>query len=173
MANSNMVVAIYDTHAQAEDAVRKLAQAGLDMKTISIVGKDYHTEEQPVGFFNAGARAKYFGKLGAFWGSLAGILFGSALMFIPVLGHIIILGPLAAAVVSALEGAAVGGGVSAVAGALSSLGVPKDSVIRYEAALKADKFVVAVHNVAPNVEQRARDVLAAAGSNEVQSHPAP
>lgn len=172
MPNTNVVVAVYNTHAQAEDAVRKLAQAGQDMKTISIVGKDYHTEEQPVGFFNTGARAKYFGRLGAFWGGLAGILFGSALMFIPVLGHIIILGPLAATIVSGLEGAALGGGAGALAGALTSLGIPKDSVIRYEAAVKADKFVVALHDASPEVAKKAQDILTAAGSSDVESHPA-
>ena len=170
MSNSNVVVAIYDTHTQAEDAVRKLAKAGLDMRAISIVGKDYHTEEQPVGFFNTGARAKYFGKLGAFWGGLAGILFGSALMFIPVLGHIIILGPLAATIVSGLEGAAVGGGAGALAGALTALGLPKDSVIRYESAVKADKFVVAVHDAGPDIAKHASEILTAAGSSDVQSH---
>ena len=81
MQKTDIAVAVYDSHEKAEAAVRELARAGFDMKSISIVGKDYHTEDQVVGYFNAGDRAKFFGKLGAFWGGLAGILFGSALMF--------------------------------------------------------------------------------------------
>lgn len=166
-ANS-IVVAVYEAHAQAEEAIRTLSQAGFDMKTISILGKDYHTEENVVGYFNAGDRARFFGKLGAFWGGLAGVLFGSALMFVPVLGHIVVLGPLAATLVSGLEGAVLGGGFSALVGALTSLGVPKDSVLRYETALKASKFLVLVHGDADQV-RRAREVLAAS-SSDVEIH---
>ena len=75
MSKSDIAVAVYESHGQAEDAVHKLAKAGFDMKTISILGKEYHTEEHVVGYFNTGDRVKYFGKLGAFWGSLAGMLF--------------------------------------------------------------------------------------------------
>jgi hypothetical protein len=96
MSKTDIAVAIYDSHTQAEEAVHKLARAGFDMKTISILGKDYHSEEHVVGYFNAGDRARFFGKLGAFWGGMAGILFGSALMFVPVVGHIVVLGPLLA-----------------------------------------------------------------------------
>ncbi|XDF34772.1 general stress protein [Paracidovorax avenae] len=166
-ANS-IVVAVYEAHPQAEEAIRKLAQAGFDMKTISILGKDYHTEENVVGYFNAGDRARFFGTLGAFWGGLAGMLFGSALMFVPVVGHIVVLGPVAATIASGLQGAVLGGGFSALVGALTSLGVPKDSVLRYETALKASKFLVLVHGDAGQVH-RAQQVLAA-GSSDVQIH---
>lgn len=124
-----------------------------------------------VGYFNAGDRAKFFGKLGAFWGGLAGILFGSALMFVPVIGHIIVLGPLAATLIGGLEGAAIGGGLTALVGALSAIGIPKDSVLRYETALKADKFLVIVHGDADQMK-RAREALSAAGSTDVQPYAA-
>jgi hypothetical protein len=169
MSNTDIAVAVYDTHTQAEDAVRRLAKAGFDMKAISILGKEYHTEEQVVGYFNAGDRARFFGKLGAFWGGLAGILFGSALMFVPVVGHIVVLGPLAAAIAGGLQGAVLGGGLSALVGALTALGIPKDSVLRYETAIKADKFLVIVHGGADAI-RRAHDMLTAAGSSDVQAH---
>lgn len=142
---TDIAVAVYDTHVQAESAVILLQRAGFDMKNISILGKDYETEEHVVGYFNAGDRAKFFGKLGAFWGGLAGMLFGSALMFVPVVGHIIVLGPLAATLFGGLQGAVLAGGVSALVGALSAIGIPKDSVLRYESALKANKFLLVVH----------------------------
>ncbi|HEY8708572.1 MAG TPA: general stress protein [Burkholderiaceae bacterium] len=169
MSNSDIAVAVYDSHVQAEDAVHKLAKAGFDMKSISILGKDYHTEEHVVGYLNAGDRAKFFGKLGAFWGGLAGMLFGSALMFVPVVGHIVILGPIAATIAGGLQGAVLGGGASALVGALSTLGIPKDSVLRYETALEADKFLVVVHGGSDDI-RRAHEVLTAAGSTDVQAH---
>lgn len=166
---SNVVVAVYDAHTEAEQAVRTLARAGFDMKAISIVGQDYHTEENVVGYFNAGDRARFFGKLGAFWGGLAGVLFGSALMFVPVVGHLVVLGPLAATIAGGLQGAVLGGGFSALLGALTALGVPKDSVLRYETALKASKFLILVHGGADQL-RRAQDILATAGSSDVQLH---
>lgn len=169
MNKTDIAVAIYESHTQAEEAVHKLARAGFDMKTISILGKDYHTEEHVVGYFNVGDRARFFGKLGAFWGGLAGILFGSALLFVPVVGHIVVLGPIAATIAGGLQGAVVGGGFSALVGALTAVGVPKDSVLRYETALKASKFLVVVHGAGDDI-WRARDVLAAAGSSDVQTH---
>ena len=170
MNKSDITIAVYESHRQAEDAVHKLGKAGFDMKTISIIGKDYHTEEHVVGYFNTGDRVRYFGKLGAFWGGMAGILFGSALMFVPVVGHVVVLGPIAAAIAGGLQGAVLGGGASALFGALSTLGVPKDSVLRYETAIKADKFLVIVHGGGDDI-LRAHEVLVAAGSDDVQAHP--
>ena len=47
--DNSAVVAVYDTHQKAEDAIRKLQESGFDMKKLSIVGRDYHTEEAVVG----------------------------------------------------------------------------------------------------------------------------
>lgn len=170
--NEDIAVALYEQHSQAENAVKALQRAGFDMKKISIIGKDYETEEHVLGFLNAGDRAKIFGKYGAFWGGLMGILFGSALMFIPVLGHIIVLGPLAAMLFGGLQGAAVVGGLSALAGALMSIGIPKDSVLRYETALRANKFMLMVHGDSRDIS-RAQEVLKSSGMSSFEHHPAP
>src|ERR1700683_2805076 len=76
-------VAVYDSHSEAEQAVRTLEKSGFDMQKLSIVGKDYATEEGVVGFYNAGDRMSAWGRTGAFWGGLWGMLFGSALFVIP------------------------------------------------------------------------------------------
>lgn len=67
MNQSNYTVAIYDTHTFAEEAIKLLRAERFDMKQMSIIGKDYHTEEHPIGFYNIGDRMKFWGKLGAFW----------------------------------------------------------------------------------------------------------
>lgn len=165
----DLAVAVYDLHTQAETAVKALQRAGFDMRKISIIGRDYRTEQHVVGFLNAGDRAKVFGKFGAFWGGLMGVLFGSAMMFVPVVGHVIILGPLAAAVFGGLEGALLVGGVSALAGALMSVGIPKDSVLRYETAIKADKFMLVVHGDAQEI-RRAQELLKTSGLSSFDHH---
>lgn len=169
LSKADIAVAVYDLHTQAETAVKVLQRAGFDMRKISIIGRDYHTEEHVVGFLNASDRAKVFGKFGAFWGGLTGVLFGSAMMFVPVVGHVIVLGPLAAALFSGLQGAVLVGGISALAGALMAVGIPKDSVLRYETALKADKFMLVVHADAQEI-RRAQELLKTSGLCSFDHH---
>jgi hypothetical protein len=73
MAENTAVVAIYNSHTEAEASIKELQRSGFDMKKLSIVGKDYHTEEHVVGYYNAGDRMKVWGKLGAFWGGFLGL----------------------------------------------------------------------------------------------------
>ena len=50
------VVAPYNTREEAERAVRELQRSGFDMKKLSIVGRDYQTEEDVVGYYTAGIK---------------------------------------------------------------------------------------------------------------------
>jgi hypothetical protein len=159
MMTTNSVVAIYDTHEQVEDAVKELQEAGVDMKSLSIAAKNTHTDEHVVGYYNAGDRMKYWGKVGAFWGGFWGLLFGSAAFAIPGLGPILVAGPLVAWIVAGLEGAVVVGGVSAVGAGLVSIGIPKDSVLKYDVALKTDKFLLVVHGT-PDAVDKAKNIIA-------------
>ncbi len=159
MSITNSVVAVYDTHAQAEHAIKELHEAGVDMKSLSIAGKDTHTDEHVVGYYNAGDRMKYWGKVGAFWGGFWGLLFGSGLFLIPGVGPILVAGPLVAWIIAGLEGAAVVGGVSAIGAGLVSIGIPKDSVLNYEVALKTDKFLLIVHG-AEDAVSKAKSIIA-------------
>jgi hypothetical protein len=72
MNKDNSVVAIYPSHTAAEAAIKELQQSGFDMKKLSIVGRDYHTDEHVVGYYNVGDRMKHWGKIGAFWGWIWG-----------------------------------------------------------------------------------------------------
>jgi hypothetical protein len=151
MSVENSVVAIYRQHNDAELAVKELQRGGVDMRKLSIAGKGYHTEEQVVGYYNTGDRMKYWGKVGAFWGGFWGLLFGSALFMIPGLGPILVAGPLVAWIVAGLEGAVEVGALGALGAGLFSIGIPKDSVVKYETALKTDQFLVIVHGTAAEV----------------------
>lgn len=151
-------VAVFESHLQAEAALKELQRCGFDMKRLSIVGKDYHTEEHVIGYYNAGDRMKRWGKTGAFWGGIWGMLFGSAFFMVPGMGAILVAGPLVAWMIGALEGAVVLGGISAIGAGLVSIGIPKDSIIEYEAAIKSDKYVVVVHGTGAEVK-RAKDIM--------------
>jgi hypothetical protein len=151
MDKTDTVIAVFEDHNAAETAVKELAAAGFEMKNLSVVGKGYHTDEKVVGFYNEGDRIKFWGTRGAFWGGLWGWFFGGLFMTIPVVGHVVVLGYLATMAISAVETAIVIGGLSALGAALYSIGVPKDSVIQYEAALKADNFLVMAHGPAEEI----------------------
>jgi uncharacterized membrane protein len=158
MKNENSMVALYDTHEKAEQAVKKLQKSGFDMKQLSIVGKDYHTDESVVGYYNVGDRMKSWGGRGAFWGGLWGLLFGSAFFMIPVVGPILVAGPFVTALVGVLEGAVVVGGLGVIGAALADIGIPKDSIVEYETEIKAGKFMLIAHGT--NIEvQKARVTL--------------
>jgi hypothetical protein len=101
---------------------------------------------------------KYWGKMGAFWGGFWGLLFGSAFFMIPGLGPILAAGPVVAWIVGALEGAVVVGGVSALGAGLYSMGIPKDSIVKYETALKTDQFLLIAHGTAAEVA-KAKDII--------------
>ncbi len=145
MNKNNSIVAIYKSHLEAETAVRELQQGGFDMKQLSIVGQDYHTDETVVGYYNNGDRMKYWGKLGAFWGGFWGLLFGSAFFVIPGVGPLLLGGPIVGWLLGALEGAVVVGGLSALGAGLFGMGIPKDSILLYETALKSGKYLLIAH----------------------------
>jgi uncharacterized membrane protein len=172
MSEKNSVVAIFESHNQAEDAIRELQKSGFDMKKLSIVGKDYHTDEHVVGYYNTGDRMMYWGKLGAFWGGLWGMLFGSAFFIVPGVGPLLVAGPLVMWIVGALEGAVVTGGITALGAALVSIGVPENSVLQYEANVKAGKFLLILHGTPEEVE-RAKDRLDDTQATETTVHAEP
>ena len=169
MTDQGSVVAVYNSHTDAEQAVARLSAASFDITKVSIIGKDYHTEEKVVGYYTTGDRMKSWGGLGAFWGGIWGLLFGAGFFLIPGIGPVLVAGPFLAALVGALESAVVVGGLSAVAAGLVSLGIPKESAVKYEAEIKADNFVLVAHGTTEELE-RARAVLADTSATLVEGH---
>jgi len=167
--NDKAVVATYKSHVGAETAIKALERADFDMRKLSIVGRDYHTDENVAGYYNTGDRIKYWGKAGAFWGGIWGLLFGSAFFFIPGIGPLVMAGPIVGWILGGLEGAVVVGGLSALGAGLYSLGIPKDSIIQYETALKTGRFVLIAHG-APTETAHARDILNRCNPEALELH---
>ena len=142
MPHNNSVIAVYPTHSAAEEAVKELQLSGFEMKKLSIIGQDLHTDEHVVGYYNLDDRMKAWGKTGAFWGGVWGMLFGSAVFLVPGMGQLLAAGPLVGWIVGALEGAVVVGGLSIIGAALYNLGIPKDSIVTYETAIKTGHFLL-------------------------------
>jgi hypothetical protein len=169
MENSDTVIAVFADHPAAETAIKKLTDAGFEMKNLSVVGKGYHTDEKVVGFYNTGDRIKFWGTRGAFWGGFWGLFLGGLFLAVPVVGHVVVLGYLASILIAGVENAVVVGGLSALGAALYSIGIPKDSVIQYETALKTDSFLVMAHGPAAEIA-RAKTILGTVNPTRVDVH---
>jgi len=169
MTLPNAAVAVFRSRNAAETAVMKLSKAGFDMKRLSVLGKGYYTEDKVVGFYNVGDRIKLWGSRGAFWGALWGLFLGGLVITMPPMGPVLVLGYLGTAAIATIEGAVIVGGLSAIGAALVSIGIPKDSVIQYEAALKADNFLVMAHGTAEEMA-RAKATLADSEPSSLQVH---
>jgi len=169
MKHTDSVVAVFEDHNTAETAIKKLTDADFEMKQLSVVGKGYHTDEKVVGFYNTGDRVKFWGTRGAFWGGFWGLFFGGLFMTIPLVGHVIVLGYLATVAIGGIENAVLVGGLSALGAAIYSLGIPKDSVLQYETAIKADNFLVMAHGTSGEVA-RAQSILGTSNPSSLTVH---
>jgi hypothetical protein len=112
---------------------------------------------------------KYWGKWGAFWGGFWGLLFGSAFFWVPGIGPLLVGGPLVAWIVAGLENAVIVGGLSALGAGLYSLGIPKDSIVTYDAAVKAGKYLVVAHGTAAEAA-KAKGILNTSKPTQVTDH---
>jgi hypothetical protein len=155
---NSSIVAVYPDHLAAEHAVKELHHAGFALGDLSIVGRDFQTTEEPIGFISLGDYAKAGAKTGACFGGLFGLVVGAAFLVLPGLGAVVVAGPLAAAVVAACEGALAGTALGGLTGALVGWGVPKDRALKYETHVKGGKFLVIVRGQAEAIA-RARDLL--------------
>ena len=161
-AQPDAVVAVYSTEADLTAAIQHLEKSRYPMATISVLGKGLSEERHVVGFETTEKRtARWAG-----WGGLWGWIFG-AFFFVPGVGHVAIGGYLLYLVATTGVGAAGG----ALGGALTSIGIPKDGIPRYEADLRAEHFLVIAHGTPEDVE-RARALLEQTNTDRLDHHQA-
>ena len=120
-------------------------------------------------FTTPATESKFWGSRGAYWGALWGWLIGALFITIPGAGGVVVLGYFAGIVLSTIEGAVVAGGLSALGAALYSVGIPKNSVIAYETALKADQFLVMMRGSSEEAA-RAKAILETLKPSSVDMH---
>jgi hypothetical protein len=155
----NATVAVFDSHRQVEDSVQRLRQSGFDLSKLSVAAKERRAGEQVVAHYGAGGQARYWGEFGPFWTGMWASLSGWACLVLPNTGSILVAGPLGGWIVGVLEYEAVFGGLSALGAAIYGLGIPKDAVLRFEAAVRMDQFLLIAHGAVDEVG-KAREILA-------------
>lgn len=145
----NTLVAVFPSPSDARDACQRLKEAGAAMRRVSTIGKGHHVEEQASGYYDRDG-PHFWGRHMAVWQDLWRILDGSAFLWVPGLGPLIIAGPLSGRLVAELQGPMVVGGMSVLGASLMALSVPAKQATRYESAVFADQLLLVVQ--APEAE---------------------
>jgi heat induced stress protein YflT len=162
-ADDRAVVAVVSDMDAAQDAVERLIAAGIGADHVSIVGKDAQSARRVNGFVTTGSIAGQSAATGAWIGGVFGLLTGTALLFVPAAGPVIVLGPLAAAAVGAAEGGLLGGAVGVLLGHFVENGERQ----RYEQFVRDGCCLIVVHGD-EQVVARARQLLDEAGTIETR-----
>jgi hypothetical protein len=141
MDSQNTVVAVFPSPADARDACIRLRDAGVYLGLTSAVGKGHHIEEQASGYYERSG-PHLVGRHRSEWQDLWKTLGGSAFLWVPSLGPLIIAGPLSGLVVAELQGTMVVGGMSVLGASLMALSVPGIHAMKYEVAVLADQLLL-------------------------------
>lgn len=143
------VTKVYDTYAQAENAVRALEEAGVPVDNISVVSnRSIDRDGDDTNETAAGA------GIGAAVGGTAGLLAGLGMLAIPGIGPVVAAGWLAATAAGALAGGATGG----IIGALVDAGTSEEDAHVYSEAVRRGGTLVTVKADGRN-EEVARMIL--------------
>lgn len=167
------VSGLYDSYADAQDAVGELESSGVPSADISIVANnsdDWYGNNDAADDDNSDA-AEDAGKgagIGAVVGGAGGLLTGLGIMAIPGVGPVVAAGWLAATVVGAVAGAAVGGATGGIIGALTDSGVPEhDAHVYAEGVRRGGTLVTA--RVSENLAPKAQQILGQSNSVDLTS----
>jgi hypothetical protein len=169
------VVGVYETLANAEQAVRQLDRQGFPLQQVSIIGHDPERELQVQGYVTVADEANTGIRSGALAAGAFGLLAGAVSAWIPGLGHLRIAGPMATALLgllSGIEGAVAGAAWGGVLGGLLGWPVSTQHPLKYEEHLRAGKYLVIAHGSAAEVE-RARHILHHSGAEALHLHVQP
>lgn len=121
---------VYDSYAQARNAVAAIEAAGVPPKEVSLVANK-HVSDKYDDVTEVSKTATGAGIGGAVGGG-AGLLAGLGLLAIPGLGPVVAVGWLASLAVGAAAGAAAGG----LVGALISAGIPEEHAHVYSESVR-------------------------------------
>jgi hypothetical protein len=168
MAGKNTAAfAIFPTRTAAESAVDQLTTAGFSNDDVSVLmsdkqgSKDFATEKNTKAPEGTVTGVGVGGVVGGTLGLLAGI----GALAIPGVGPLIAAGP----IMASLAGLGIGGAVGGLVGALVGMGIPEYEAKRYEGRINDGGILLSVHCDSSDEVSRAKDILKAAGGEDVAS----
>jgi len=161
-----IVIGIFDDYQGAAKGIEALKEADFKAKDISILGSDKDDLRLVAAELDLEARGadKVVTTCGAI-GAVGGTLLGLTLLAIPGAGPLLVAGPLMAA----LSGAAAGGVIGVITGALIHFDVPEYEAQIYAGHLTEGKVLVAVHTESHDDRVSAEDIMDESGAIEIDT----
>jgi uncharacterized membrane protein len=169
MSYDSSIVLVYSQLDEAEAAVKKLGEGGFPIQNVSIIAKDLGSEKKVHGFVTSCDVAKSAATTGAWVGGIFGLLVGAAFLWVPGLGPLVVAGSLSSALLGGLEGAAAGAALTGTLGWLTSLGISKQHILKYEESVRAGKYLLVVHGT-PDEVAKGEKILKGTKSDEMNRH---
>lgn len=157
-SHENAAVAICGTGQQAVAIVEQLGGIRFSLSQLSVVGMTPRAPQEVVGYYQDGGQVKQWGRSSGLWTRLQAKVDGWALFDIPGIGSIQVIGPLGLWIVAALNNAAIFGGMSALGATLYNIGISRNRIQEYEAALRNNHYLIVAHGPSQDVK-RARVIL--------------
>jgi hypothetical protein len=157
----NAVYCLASTEPQANEILTHLRNLGFSSSEISVLLKNKDTRNISVKEDVVRGLEK-----GGIAGGILGALAGLSVLTVPVLGPLVVAGP----ILSALGGAAVGsmvGGLAGGSGALTHIGIPPAESAKVEQRLHEGAILIAVHSEDPLRRDRALRVFRASGADDI------
>ena len=164
-AQDTYVIGVYDSLDEVQEAIEHLREEGVPLEDVSIVGQGLQSEAKLHGFVTTGDVAKEGAGTGGLFGGLIGLLAGTAFLFVPGFGPLVVLGPLVSMLAGAGEGALAGG----IVGALLGKVVEKQHIPKYEQEVRAGKYLIVARRD-PEHPERAEDGMTGSAAGDVTTH---
>jgi hypothetical protein len=181
MTQAHFVVGTYADETAAHKAVETAIAADCPMDQVSVLGRLIAEGDDVLGVAHPGVvqRMGVWGKEGAFWGGIAGLLTGAAATFwLPVVGPVVAAGHILAAFEAAVAGAAVGGAGLAGAAAVSQLavilhrhGLPEQALADLHRKVESGQVLIVVRAGDAAEAGRYREALAPGAAEPVLTLP--
>lgn len=160
------VIGVFESAERAQEAIGALQATGFDTSKLSVLGKEYPSEAHHLGLATVGARARVWGRHGALWNSVAESPSAMALAWVPFIGHIMAVGPMASTLLRAQWETRADAQPSALARMLTSGGLSAGESRALETAVRGGQILVLVHGPA-KYAARARRLLQGAAPQSV------
>jgi hypothetical protein len=158
-----ILVAVHRGHLEQHKALEEMKRSRFDLGPVSVVGTDYHLRENVYGYYSTGRRLEAWGSFGSFWSGVWAALAGGAFFSFPSVGPVLMAGPVVGWLVAALEKGVMVHGLSPLGAALVGQGVPPESMLEYERAVRNGEFLLITSGPLPGLA-KVRSLVASTGA---------
>ena len=164
------IIAVFDSHDDAAEAMKAILDAGVSKNDISAVGKGERGEpKDEFEIQKENDDILKWGKEGAFWGGVWGFLAGAFFFWVPGFGPLVATGPIISSLAGALGGAATVGSVAAIVAWFVDIGIEETEAHHYSDLIKEGKLLIIVHG--KEASEKAKGALEKLGKGTVKVYP--